>query len=147
MIKTLMMQDIPEIPKETKESHDYWDGTISYESTPGSAWWFHEMSESCNRLVSETLGIPTKVLEDSDKLIRISNDGLPPHDDGGESKISCIVYLEVPEIGGELIFTKQRRSVKPEKNLLVFFPNTEEYTHMVDVFVGSRLVFITYLIY
>jgi len=147
MIRTLSLTDIAPIPLEINESSDYWDGTTAYESTPESEWWFRDLSERCNTLVSAELGIKTSVMEDSCKLIRISGDGLPPHDDGGDSKISCIVSLEVPDIGGELIFTKQRKSIKPKKNLLVFFPNTSDYTHMVNIFEGDRLVFITYLVY
>ena len=146
MIRTLHIKDIPPVPKQLRDGPDYWDGTTSYEGGAESEWWFQEMSEKCNALVSSSLNLNTSVMDGS-KLIKIDGIGLPPHDDGGDSKISCIVYLEVPSFGGELVFTKQKKLIKPEKNMLVFFPNTTDFTHMVNVFEGERLVFVVYLTY
>jgi len=62
-------------------------------------------------------------------------------------KISVLFYLNDNYLGGEIVFTKFDMCIKPEKNTLIVFPSSEEFSHSAEpvksgvkyVVVGFRL--------
>jgi Rps23 Pro-64 3,4-dihydroxylase Tpa1-like proline 4-hydroxylase len=47
-------------------------------------------------------------------------------------KISILIYLNSNYSGGEIVFSKLSMSIKPEKNTLIMFPSSEEFSHSAE---------------
>jgi Rps23 Pro-64 3,4-dihydroxylase Tpa1-like proline 4-hydroxylase len=47
-------------------------------------------------------------------------------------KISILIYLNSNYSGGEIVFTKLSMPIKPEKNTLIMFPSSEEFSHSAE---------------
>lgn len=58
-------------------------------------------------------------------------------------KISALLYLNDDYEGGTITFTKLNVSIKPEKNTLIIFPSTKEFSHSADpVILGTKYVIV-----
>lgn len=56
-------------------------------------------------------------------------------------KISTLLYLNDDYLGGEIVFTKLGLSIKPEKNTLMIFPSSSDFSHSAEpVLSGTKYV-------
>jgi len=76
-------------------------------------------------------------------------DHYPAHYDGNTSlgrHISCLLYLNDDFEGGELHFTNQNITIKPEPGMLVLFPSNFAFRHEArPVTKGTKYAFVTWL--
>jgi predicted 2-oxoglutarate/Fe(II)-dependent dioxygenase YbiX len=73
--------------------------------------------------------------EDVEFLKYEKGDFLLEHSDATDivsRKISIVYYLNDDYEGGELVFTKKNNAYAPEKNSLIIFPSTSDYTHKAN---------------
>jgi prolyl 4-hydroxylase len=52
-------------------------------------------------------------------------------DKRGQRLCTCLVYLNSPEEGGETVFPKLKKAVKPVKGSLLYFSNVEQNTNVL----------------
>jgi predicted 2-oxoglutarate/Fe(II)-dependent dioxygenase YbiX len=58
-------------------------------------------------------------------------------------KISTLLYVNDDYLGGEIVFTKLNLSLKPEKDTLIIFPSSSDFSHSAEPIIsGTKYVIV-----
>jgi predicted 2-oxoglutarate/Fe(II)-dependent dioxygenase YbiX len=58
-------------------------------------------------------------------------------------KISTLLYINDDYLGGEIVFTKLNLSLKPEKDTLIIFPSSSDFSHSAEPIIsGTKYVIV-----
>ena len=125
-------------------------GETSNGRTGTNCWIPHNKTDTtrdvANR-IADLVNMPLRYAESFQVVHYNTNEEYRPHMDGwkhddspkshrmmdkrGQRLCTCLVYLNSPEEGGETVFPKLKKAVKPIKGSLLYFSNVEQNTNVL----------------
>lgn len=125
-------------------------GELSKGRSGQNCWIQHNKTKTTQDIASriaDLVNIPVRYAESFQIVHYNINEEYRPHMDGwkhddsekskrmmdkrGQRLCTCLVYLNTPEEGGETVFPKLKKAIKPIKGSLLYFSNVEQNTNIL----------------